>query len=318
MNQAVSKSKVGSVTELSKFLDSMKAQMQLALPSHLTADRMVRLVLTEFRKTPKLLQCTVESIASCVMTSSQLGLEIGVNGQAYMIPYGNVATFVPGWKGLIDLVNRAGRATVWTGAVFEGDYFEWELGSEPKVVHRPRGESEPSKMTHAYAVGKLAGSEMPVIECWPNDRLKKHFAKNNKVGQRHYANTHWEMYCRKIVLLQVLKYLPQSVEMATAIEAERESEKTILSGAVVGGSTQLDRLTETLSEPSKPKSKGKKSDPQPEPEQLSEGEIRDALSKLNTKIDVAKWVDDAIDAGGDSQMLETLGHERLEEIEGGE
>jgi hypothetical protein len=51
------------------------------------------------------------------MTAAQLGLEPGINGQGYLIPYKGTCTFVPGWKGLVDLVARSGRATVWTGVV---------------------------------------------------------------------------------------------------------------------------------------------------------------------------------------------------------
>lgn len=233
--------------ELGAFLDSLKGQMELALPEHMNADRMCRLALTAFSTTPKLRECTMQSIAACVMMSSQLGLEIGVNGQAYMIPYGTTATFVPGWKGLIDLVNRSARSSVWTGAVFEGDFFEWELGSNPKVVHRPAGESDPAMLEYVYAVGRNNGSDYPVIEVWPNDRVKKHFAKFNKVGARHYAHQNWEMYARKVVLLQVLKYLPQSVELSIAIEADHKATATTIEG-VAKNITTLDGLTERITE----------------------------------------------------------------------
>jgi len=207
-------------TELRKLLDKMKPQLQMALPKHLSADRMARIAMTEFSKNPALQRCSPNSILACVMTASQLGLEIGVGGQAYMIPYGETATFVPGWKGLIDLVARSGRASVWTGAVFDGDDFDWELGCSPFLKHRPMGENDPEKMLYAYAIGRINGSDCPVIECWPNERIKKHFQKNvvSHLQSKHYANKHWEMYARKVVLLQVLKYMPQSVELQAAIE----------------------------------------------------------------------------------------------------
>lgn len=217
---------VSKVTEFSRFLEKLKPQMSLALPKHLSADRMARIVLTEFSKTPALQSCSMNSIAACIMTASQLGLEIGVGGQAYMIPYKGVATLVPGWKGLVDLVSRAGRASVWTGAVFDGDEFDWELGSEPFLRHKPGGENDPDLMTHVYAIGKVNGSETPVIECWTNDRVRKHFERNviPSLKSNHYANKHWEMYARKVVLLQVLKYMPQSFELQAAVEVSHASE----------------------------------------------------------------------------------------------
>jgi recombination protein RecT len=81
---------------------------------------------------------------------------------------------VPGWQGLVDLVSRAGRATVWTGAVYQGDEFDWALGDRPFVKHRPAGGGDSWKdITHVYAVGRVNGSEYPVIEVWTMDRVMR-------------------------------------------------------------------------------------------------------------------------------------------------
>lgn len=228
------KKPAAKVNELRLFIDKMKSQFALALPKHLNVDRMQRLIMTEFSKNEKLQECSMHSIAAAVMTASQLGLEIGVNGQAYVIPYRNkstgkmVATFVPGWKGLVDLVNRAGRSAAWTGAVFEGDEFSWELGDSPFVKHKPMGECNPDKLLYAYAIGRVNGSSWPVIECWDVKRIKAHRDKQLKAnggGDSHYSFKNFEMYARKVVLLQVLKYLPTSVELTAAIEiSDREND----------------------------------------------------------------------------------------------
>jgi len=130
---------------------------------------------------------------------------------------------VPGWQGLVALVSRAGRATVWTGAVYKGDEFEWALGDRPFATHRPAGGGDSWKdITHVYAVGRVNGSEYPVIEVWSMDRVVRHLNKFNKVGARHYAleknGQNMEMYARKVVLLQVLKYMPKSIEVQRAVD----------------------------------------------------------------------------------------------------
>jgi recombination protein RecT len=51
-------------------------------------------------------------------------------------------------------------------------------------------------------------------------KIWKHRDRFNKVGPRHYSYANPEMYARKIPLLQVLKYLPGSVELTTATELE--------------------------------------------------------------------------------------------------
>lgn len=207
-------------------------EIQRALPAHLNGDRMSRIALTAFRRTPKLAECDPRSVFAAVIQAAQLGLEPDTLGRSYLIPYakntkvGNVwektweCQFIPGWKGLVDLVSRSGQATVWTGAVFAGDRFEYQLGDNPKCIHVPgdlHGEGEP---THVYACGKVKGSDIAITEVWSISRIKRHLQKYNKVGDKHYAYENMEMYARKVVLLQILKYMPMSTELSRAVELD--------------------------------------------------------------------------------------------------
>lgn len=221
-------------------IDQLKKQVQLAAPRHLSADRMARIALTEFHKNPQLGECDPVTVFASVVIAAQLGLEPGVLGQGYLIPYKNNCTFVPGWRGLVDIANRSGRSSVWTGAVFEGDEFEYTLGSSPALKHVPCGEDDFKKLTHVYAVGRIRGAEYPVIEVWPIAKVFRHRDRFNKVGQRHYSYAHPEMYARKVVLLQALKYMPASVEVAAALQLA-----TDLNNAADSGSQRLD-LTEAI------------------------------------------------------------------------
>jgi recombination protein RecT len=75
---------------LADLLQQSKSQIALALPKHLTPDRMARLFLTALRTTPKLAQCTPDSFLASIMTLAQLGLEPNTPlGQAYLIPRKN-------------------------------------------------------------------------------------------------------------------------------------------------------------------------------------------------------------------------------------
>lgn len=208
--------KMMTTTELGDFFNRHKAQIVNALPSHFKPDRMIRLALSEFGKNQDLKTCSPESIFASVILASQCGLEIGVLGQAYLIPYKGRCTFVPGWRGLLNLVTRTGQATCWTGAAFEGDSFEYMLGSEPYVLHKPGRESDPKKITHVYSIGHQNGNQSRIVEVWPIDKIWDHRDKFNKVGKSHYSFTNPEMYARKVPLLQVIKYLPQSVELQIA------------------------------------------------------------------------------------------------------
>lgn len=211
--------------DLKNFLEKGKGVIAAALPRHLNPDRMLRLALTAFSTTPKLRECTGQSILASIVVASQMGLEINVAGQGYLIPYKSTCTFVPGWRGLVSLLNNTGRATAWTGVVCDGDEWTFELGSHPQCRHVPGpNHGDPEKMIWAYGCAQVNGSEHPVIEAWRMARVWAHRDRFNKVGQQHYSFQHPEMYARKVVLLQVLKYMPMSIELANAVTASDAAE----------------------------------------------------------------------------------------------
>ena len=211
--------------ELQQYLLKSKNSIALAMPGHLNPDRMCRLAVTAFSTTPALRECTPQSILASIIVAAQLGLEPGVTGQAYLVPYKKTCTLIPGWQGLVGLLNNTGRATAWTGSVFDGDEWDFELGSQPKCKHRPgKNYGDSDKLIWVYACGKVNGSEQPVIEAWPISRVLKHRDRYNKVGAKHYSYNNIEMYARKVVLLQVLKYMPRSVELNGAILATEAAE----------------------------------------------------------------------------------------------
>lgn len=213
------------VKVFSEFMDKLKPQLALALPKHLSADRMSRLALTAFSTSPQLRDCDMKSIAASIMTAGQLGLEPGVNGAGFLIPYGKTCTFVPGWKGLVDLVARSGRGTVYSGVIFKDQQYTFIDGARRDlIIHNETDLDDPDDITHAFAIGWVKDASMPIIELWRVSKIAKHRDKYNKVGKKHYSFRDWEMYCRKVPLLQVLKYMPCSIEVANAMAVSHASE----------------------------------------------------------------------------------------------
>jgi recombination protein RecT len=261
---------ISPVAKFNEFLSRLKPQMALALPKHLNADRMARLALTAFSTNPALQQCSFDSIAASIMTAAQLGLEPNVGGSCYLIPYNGVCTFVPGWKGLIDLASRSGRSTIYTGVIFEDQVqgVDWDFidGSRRElIIRRQSSLIDESKITHAYAIGWVKDAAMPVIELWSVEKLRNHRYRNaykaykdrmsieqweqteSKRGMKaHYSFRYFEAYCRKIVLLQVLKYMPRSIELIMALDVTQKTEfggmSNIIDGVVVSEPSVNDDL----------------------------------------------------------------------------
>jgi len=139
----------------------MEPAIKNALPNTgITAQRMARIVTTALRINPKLAKCTSISLLGCIMQAAQLGLEINSPlGQAYLVPFWNnkiqksEAVFILGYQGLIDLCYRSGfYAIIDAKPVYKNDEFNYEFGSNPKLVHKPadKPEGEPVKYYAVY------------------------------------------------------------------------------------------------------------------------------------------------------------------------
>jgi recombination protein RecT len=204
------------------YLDQRKDLLGAGLPSHMVVEREIRTATVMLMQSKELQAATPQSFYLAVSIAVNSGVGLG-NGKGYLIPYKGNVSYVPGWKGLVDLVSRTGRGSVWTGAVHKGDHFDYRLGDSPFLEHRP-GDSEDHKdITHYYAIGRVKGSDWPHIVVWSVAKVIKHLNQYNKVGARHYAlkdDNNMEMYSRKVVLLQVLKYMPTSQDLENAINAE--------------------------------------------------------------------------------------------------
>jgi recombination protein RecT len=204
-------------------IESQKSQIARALPKHLSADRMARIVLTEIRRTPKLLQCDKMSLLGAVIQCAQLGLEPGSGlGHAYLIPYGKECKLIPGFKGLIDLARRSGHIeTISARVVREKDQFDFAYGDDERIIHVPfRGKAEDAgPITYVYAIAKMVGGGIQrevmsreQIE-WVRDRGNK-----NDVWE-----TDFDEMARKTAVRRICKYLPLSPQMAVALEKDNEA-----------------------------------------------------------------------------------------------
>ena len=130
--------------------DAFRAAVKKALPSHLTADRFIRIAMTALMRTPQLAQCSKESIFKAMLDLSSLGLEPD-GRRAHLIPYNNKKTgqleaqLIIDYKGLIELSKRSGDVAIWRAEIVcENDDFGWENGIVSHRIdwRRPRGKMQ--------------------------------------------------------------------------------------------------------------------------------------------------------------------------------
>lgn len=218
-------------------VEKLKPQLALALPRHMTADRMARIVLTDMRRVPKLMECTPQSLAGAIMASAQLGLEPGNGlGHAYLLPFDKrakvggqwqtVATecqLIIGYRGMIDLARRSGQiVSLSARIVHERDHFTYRYGLDETIEHVPHAGEHPGAMTFVYAVAKLKDGGVQ-FEVMSRAEVESIRAKSKAGGSGPWVD-HFEEMAKKTAIRRLFKYLPVSVEMARAVTMDEQAE----------------------------------------------------------------------------------------------
>lgn len=210
-------------------LKQYQAEIARALPRHLNPDRMTRIALTEFRKNPKLAECDPRSVFAAVIMASQLGLEPGLMGQCYLIPYKTECQLIPGYQGLLDLVRRSGKVKrIEAQVVYENDRFTYRTGLTVTLEHEPLLDGERGEPRLAYAVAEFADGGHHV-EIMTRTQIEVIRDRSQSVinAKRWGKKTPWdtdtdEMW-RKSALRRLCKFLPKSVELAQALALDDSS-----------------------------------------------------------------------------------------------
>jgi len=207
----------------------MKQQMTMALPKHLSTDRLIRIIMTAVRRNGQLLQCTKQSIAACAMTCAALGLEPEpFLGQAYLVPFRNKsgyleAQLIPGYRGYISLARRSGAiSSIASQVVHAKDHFEYEFGVNAKLVHRPSRDADPGPPMGAYVFLKYKdGSES--FDFMSTEQIEK-IRKRSKTPNDGPWVTDWEEMAKKTVIRRHLKIAPISSEITRLSTLDERAE----------------------------------------------------------------------------------------------
>jgi len=196
--------------------EKMKQQFAAALPQHLTPDRFCRIALTALTRTPKLADCTQESLMRCLLDLSAYGIEPD-GRRAHLIPYGNQCTLILDWKGLAELAMRSGIiAKLHADIVCENDVFDYNLGEvvQHKIDFKtPRGE-----MYAAYAMAVT--KDGPVFVAVLNKDEIDGIRKRSKSGSSGPWQTDYNEMAKKTAFRRLAKWLPLSAEFRDAVDKD--------------------------------------------------------------------------------------------------
>ena len=203
--------------------------MAMALPEHISPQKISRVIMTEITKNPRLLKCSKESVLTSVMEACQLGLvPNSVQGLAYLIPYGTKCQLITGYKGLISLALQSGRlASIWGRIVREGDDFKYEEGTTPFIHHKPLIGSRADKageVKGAYAIAKMKGGEDTQFEFLTLLDIERVKARSSSGNRGPWVDDYDQM-AKKTAVRQLLKWLPLESERVEFAAGKKEGKE---------------------------------------------------------------------------------------------
>lgn len=203
-----------AISSMGALVRQLTPEIQRALPAHLSGERMARIAMTELRKTPRLAQTSRESFLGALLTAAQLGLEFGAAAEAYLVPYGRECQLILGYQGLVKLFYQHPMARhIDAQAVRERDDFDYALGTEPFLRHRP-ATGDRGDVVAYYAVASLASGASHFVVLSPQEVRQ---LRGGKTGPSGNIADPQDWMSRKTVLRQLLKTLPKSTTLAQAI-----------------------------------------------------------------------------------------------------
>ena len=230
---AKSSGKLTKSMSIEEMIKIMEPEIKRALPEVLTPERFTRMALSALNTTPKLRECTQISFLAALMNAAQLGLEPNTPlGQAYLIPYNNKGTmecqFQIGYKGLIDLGYRNPNMQIISAQeVYENDEFIYELGLNPKLIHKPALQDH-GKVKLFYGLFKLTngGFGFDVMSKSDMDDYAKEYSKAFDSSYSPWQSNYIGM-AKKTVIKQALKYAPLQSDFRKVLSTDETVKKEI-------------------------------------------------------------------------------------------
>lgn len=184
-----------------------------------------------------LLSADLFSLVAAVRHAAIMGLEpTSVMGEGAIVVYRDndqggkrIAQFQPMVRGLAKLARNSGQvAAIGVDVRHEKDEFEFESGSNPRILHRPHIDGDPGAMLGAYAYVRLTSGElvplyMSVAEIEKRRKVSKSWQQS---GEKSIWGSWPEEMAKKTVLRRLLvEKVPLSFEAVRALALDAEIDK---------------------------------------------------------------------------------------------
>lgn len=216
-------------------IDARTSQFAAALPAHVPVERFKRVLLTALSSSPDLVNADRRTLFTSAMNAAQDGLlpdgregalviynkKLKEDGEERFI---KAVQWMPMIAGIRKKVRNSGEIATWDAHVIhEHDEFDYQLGLDPRLHHKPKITGDRGEMIGAYSVARLKSGEtsfevMTAAEIWAV------WSKASKAKDKGQPSGPWKDYqgemFRKTVARRHSKVLPMSTDLDDLIRRD--------------------------------------------------------------------------------------------------
>jgi recombination protein RecT len=189
------------------------------LPPQVSRERFLRNMVFQVSNNPSVASCDQRSIVQACLQATLHGLDIGILGSCYLVPFKGRAQLIIGYQGLLDLARRAGSlSAVTVECVRENDQYARD---EKTFRHQWDPFEERGEIKGFYAILDLKdGSQQ--IETMSKAQVDSIRARSRASDKGPWVTDYEEMG-KKTVLRRALKKIKLSIEEGQIIQQDDEA-----------------------------------------------------------------------------------------------
>lgn len=207
------------MTAISSAIESPQMQEKLsnALPAHVTVDKFTRVSMMAIQNNDSLMEADRNSLyQACVQCATDGLLPDG--REAALVPFGRQVQYMPMVGGILKMVRNSGDLKEISAHVArENDHFEYELGDEERIVHRPLLKGDRGDIICTYAIGKTKDGGVYREVVFEDQMMQiKNVSRSGSKGRGPWAEWPEEMR-KKTAIRRLAKRLPMSTDLQQLI-----------------------------------------------------------------------------------------------------
>lgn len=218
-------------------LQRMATEFEAVLPPQIPAERFVRTAITAVQQNPDLLRTDRRSLLGSCMKAAQDALLLD-GREAALVIFKGKAQYMPMVAGILKKVRQSGQiSTIAAHVVYEKDEFDYQLGDEERIFHKPNILQDRGRPVAVYCIARTidGGAFREVMSTAQVEKIRA----RSPYGQKGPWATDWDEMARKTVVRRLSKYLPSSTDLDQVLQRDNEADGGPVQTVTVGEATPL-------------------------------------------------------------------------------